>query len=106
MLYSFEGADNYSSTQPASHQPKSYQQLRKMMSDSSAISEDKGVGMRADESRQDKPVLNESGTETDTDDKDENEGPTSSVENIIPLNKLKNGWFALSAFVAVSGDNI
>ena len=75
-----------------------------MMSDSSAIGEDKEVAKRAEEFRQDNPVLNESGTETDPNDKDENEGPTSSVENIIPLNKLKNGWFALSAFVAVSQD--
>lgn len=32
----------------------------------------------------------------------DDEGPTSSIENIIPLANLKNGWFAMSAFVAKS----
>ena len=36
---------------------------------------------------------------------DEDDGPTSSVENIIPMEKLKNGWFALSTFVTVSSIN-
>lgn len=35
-------------------------------------------------------------------DSDETEGPTSSVGNIIPMDKLKNGWFALSTFMTVS----
>ena len=37
-----------------------------------------------------------------TEEDDESEGPTSSVGNIIPMDKLKNGWFALSSFVTVS----
>jgi hypothetical protein len=35
-------------------------------------------------------------------DSDETDGPTSSVGNIIPMDKLKNGWFALSTFMTVS----
>jgi hypothetical protein len=35
-------------------------------------------------------------------DSDEIDGPTSSVGNIIPMDKLKNGWFALSTFMTVS----
>eukprot|EP00596_Hydrurales_sp_CCMP1899_P007364 CAMPEP_0119042938 /NCGR_PEP_ID=MMETSP1177-20130426/16288_1 /TAXON_ID=2985 /ORGANISM="Ochromonas sp, Strain CCMP1899" /LENGTH=186 /DNA_ID=CAMNT_0007010061 /DNA_START=40 /DNA_END=600 /DNA_ORIENTATION=+ len=33
-------------------------------------------------------------------DADDAEGPTSSVGNIIPLKKLKNGWFALSTYMS------
>lgn len=29
----------------------------------------------------------------------EDEGPDSSIENVIPLQKLKRGWFAVSGFV-------
>lgn len=38
-------------------------------------------------------------------DSDETDGPTSSVGNIIPMDKLKNGWFALSTFMTVSTAN-
>lgn len=49
-----------------------------------------------------KTTVNENGEPVNSDDDaDENEGPTSSVGNIIPMDKLKNGWFALSSFVTV-----
>ena len=33
---------------------------------------------------------------------DDIDGPTSSVNNIIPMDKLKNGWFVLSSYMQVS----
>lgn len=74
------------------------------MSDSFPHGEDKEVQQSVNERKEDHPSVNsnESGAQTNVDDNDEFEGPTSSVENIIPLNKLRNGWLALSAFVAVS----
>lgn len=39
----------------------------------------------------------------DTEDVD---GPTSSAENIIPLEKLKNGWFAMSGYMMATAQKV
>lgn len=36
----------------------------------------------------------------------EDEGPKSSAENIIPLDKLKNGWLAVSGFVMSTANKV
>ena len=36
----------------------------------------------------------------------EDEGPKSSAENIIPIDKIRNGWLAVSGFVISSANNV
>jgi hypothetical protein len=36
----------------------------------------------------------------------EEEGPTSSVENIIPIDKLKKGWFAVSGLISNAAQKV
>jgi hypothetical protein len=40
--------------------------------------------------------------ESENQDDVEENGPTSSVGNIIPLKKLQNGWAVMSSFMSVS----
>ena len=62
----------------------------------SATSESTDVNQPNDSTTDnDKDVL---GGDTD----DDIDGPTSSVNNIIPMDKLKNGWFVLSSYMQVS----
>ena len=46
--------------------------------------------------------LNDTPEADDIDD----EGPKSSAENIIPLEKLKNGWLAVSGFVISTANKV
>ncbi len=36
----------------------------------------------------------------------DDEGPDSSIENVIPLEKLKRGWFAVSGFVMTKATEV
>jgi hypothetical protein len=36
----------------------------------------------------------------------EEEGPTSSIENIIPIDKLKKGWFAVSGLLSNAASKV
>mmetsp|Transcript_19381 Transcript_19381/g.21009 ORF Transcript_19381/g.21009 Transcript_19381/m.21009 type:complete len:204 (+) Transcript_19381:67-678(+) len=47
---------------------------------------------------QNSPPNEESAKSINTEDSEE--GPTSSIENIIPLEKLKRGWFAVSGIIS------
>ena len=77
------------------------------MADSSFPEEDKEVEPEKNLSTQEmksptNPKSQGQGEVFGGEESDETDGPTSSVGNIIPLDKLKNGWFALSTFMTVS----
>jgi len=60
-------------------------------------------------SMSDSNLLNEeiSGKESTPRSEDDDEDlPKSSAENIIPLQKLKNGWFAVSEFVSATANKV
>lgn len=40
--------------------------------------------------------------DSDINDEEDEDGPQSSVENILPLKNLRNGWFSLSSYMTVS----
>ena len=73
-----------------------------MMADSMPLGDDKDADRSTEESPTSHQNENLNEEEVIKEDVDDVDGPTSSVGNIIPLNKLKNGWFALSTFVTVS----
>ena len=82
------------------------------MDDSAVHGDDKVTERNAEDSaggRSPKNTANEGGGDVLNGDNntgdDEGDGPTSSIGNIIPISKLKNGWFALSTYVTVSGIN-
>ena len=83
-----------------------------MMDDSATHSDDKAAERDANDFAREKDLnnaMNEDGGDVlygnrSTGD-DEDDGPTSSVDNIIPMDKIKNGWFALSNYMTVSRAN-
>lgn len=58
--------------------------------------------IESDSGRFSEQSLNDTSEDDDIDD----EGPKSSAENIIPLDKLKNGWLAVSGFMMSTANKV
>jgi hypothetical protein len=58
-------------------------------------------------SSDEKPRMSESNLMDDTtNQKDDEDGPKSSAENIIPMEKLMNGWLAVSGFMISAANKV
>ena len=79
-----------------------------MMSDSTPLKGEREIDFQSPTvESSDVNQVNDSATDIDKDvlggDFDDDiDGPTSSVNNIIPMDKLKNGWNVLSSYMQVS----